>query len=159
MKYTLKCQKFERAKILLLSKTNAHVLSLNNYLKNDSYYNLIYNWTNMRVQRTRTKQLRTPLTTTLGHPKSMQCNFNSCSFNYKSNYSGTVTGVQRSHLSCVLIKEWHHTWHRETWYTRSFSFFLWFWKRLISPQISSHGGNTKWHFLHPVLTCFTPKIP
>ena len=23
----------------------------------------------------------------LGHPKSMQCNFNSCSFNYKSDYS------------------------------------------------------------------------
>ena len=41
----------------------------------------------MRVQGTRTKQLRAPLTTTLGHPKSTQCNFNSCSFNYKSDYS------------------------------------------------------------------------
>ena len=40
----------------------------------------------MRVQRTRTKQLRAPLTTTLGHPKIMQRNFNSCSFNYKSDY-------------------------------------------------------------------------
>ena len=49
------------------------------------YYNRIYNWTNMRVQRTRTKHA--PLTTTLGHPKSTQCNFNSCSFNYKSDYS------------------------------------------------------------------------
>ena len=28
----------------------------------------------MSVQRTRTKQLRAPLTTTLGHPKSTQCN-------------------------------------------------------------------------------------
>ena len=36
--------------------------------------------------RTRTKQLRAPLTTMLGHPKSTQCNFNSCSFNYKSDY-------------------------------------------------------------------------
>ena len=27
-----------------------------------------------------------PLTTTLGHSKSMQCNFDSCSFNYKSDY-------------------------------------------------------------------------
>ena len=42
----------------------------------------------MRVQRTPPKQLRAPLTTMLGHPKSMQCNFNSCSFNYKSDYSG-----------------------------------------------------------------------
>ena len=41
----------------------------------------------MRVQRTRTQPLRTPLTTTLGHPQSTQCNFNSCSFNYKSDYS------------------------------------------------------------------------
>ena len=49
-------------------------------------YNLIYNWTNMRVQRTRPKQLHDPLTAVLGHPKSMQCNFNSCSFNYKSDY-------------------------------------------------------------------------
>ena len=41
----------------------------------------------MRVQRTRTQPLRAPLTTMLGHPKSTQCNFNSCSFNYKSDYS------------------------------------------------------------------------
>ena len=42
----------------------------------------------VHVQRTcTTKQLCAPLTTTLGHPKSMQCNFNSCSFNYKSDYS------------------------------------------------------------------------
>ena len=57
----------------------------------------------MRVQRTHTKQLRAPLTTalllitrsiklcaplttTLGHPKSMQYNVNSCSFNYKADY-------------------------------------------------------------------------
>ena len=38
-------------------------------------------------QRTRTQKIRAPLTTTLGHPKSMQCNFNSCSFNYKSDYN------------------------------------------------------------------------
>ena len=50
------------------------------------HYNLIYNCTNMRLQCTRTKQLRAPLTTTLGHPKSTQCNFNSCTFNYKSDY-------------------------------------------------------------------------
>ena len=56
-------------------------------LPKNQYYNLIYNWTNMHVQRTHTKQLRTPWTTTLRHPKSMQCNFNSCSFNYKSDYS------------------------------------------------------------------------
>ena len=50
-------------------------------------YNLIYNWTDMRVQRTRIKQVCAPLTiqrSSLGHPKSMQCNLNSCSFNYKS---------------------------------------------------------------------------
>ena len=41
----------------------------------------------MRVQRTRTKQLRAPLTTTLGHPKSTQCNFNSCSFYCWLDYS------------------------------------------------------------------------
>ena len=41
----------------------------------------------MRVQPTHTKQLCALLTTMLGHPKSMQCNFNSCSFNYKSDYS------------------------------------------------------------------------
>ena len=40
----------------------------------------------MRVQCTRTKQLRAPLTTTLGHPKSVQCNFNSFAFNYESDY-------------------------------------------------------------------------
>ena len=40
------------------------------------YYNLINNWTNM------TEQSLAPLTTTLGHLKSTQCNFNSCSFNY-----------------------------------------------------------------------------
>ena len=34
-------------------------------------YNPSYNWTNTCVQRTRTKQLCAPLTTTLGHPKSM----------------------------------------------------------------------------------------
>ena len=41
-------------------------------------YNLIKNRTNMRVQRTHTNQLRAPLTTRLGYPKSTQCNFNSC---------------------------------------------------------------------------------
>ena len=41
----------------------------------------------MCVQRTRTQQLHAPSTTTLGHPKSTPCNFNSCSFNYKSDYS------------------------------------------------------------------------
>ena len=46
----------------------------------------------MLVQRTRAKQLRAPLTT-LGHPKSMQSNFNSCSFNYKSDYR-SVCGIQ-----------------------------------------------------------------
>ena len=51
------------------------------------HYNPIKYWTNMSVQRTRTKQWHAPLTTTLGHPKSMQCNFNSCSFNYKSDYT------------------------------------------------------------------------
>ena len=49
-------------------------------------YNPSYNWTNTCVQRTHTKQLCAPLTTTLEHPKSMQCNFNSCSFNYKFDY-------------------------------------------------------------------------
>ena len=51
-------------------------------LRTFRYYNPIYKWTNMRVQCTRTQQLRAPLTTTLGHPHSTQCNFNSCSFNY-----------------------------------------------------------------------------
>ena len=40
----------------------------------------------MHVQRARTKQLRAPLTTTLGHPKSTQCNFNSCPFNNQLDY-------------------------------------------------------------------------
>ena len=40
----------------------------------------------MSVQRTRTQQLRAPLTT-LGYPKSTQCNFNSCSFNCWLDYS------------------------------------------------------------------------
>ena len=60
------------------------------------HYNLIKNWTNMRVQRTRTKQLRAPLTTTLRYPKSTQCNFNSCSFNCWLDYSWTAytIGIQ-----------------------------------------------------------------
>ena len=41
----------------------------------------------MRVHRTHTKQLRAPLTTTLGYPTSTQCNFNSCSFNCWLDYS------------------------------------------------------------------------
>ena len=40
----------------------------------------------MRVQCTRTKQLRTPLTTTLGHPKSSAISTPG-SFNYKSDYN------------------------------------------------------------------------
>ena len=54
------------------------------------YYNLMNNWTNISVQRTRTKQLRAPLTTMLGHPKSTQCNFNSCSFNYWLDYNKSI---------------------------------------------------------------------
>ena len=50
----------------------------------------------MRVQRTRTKQVRAPLTTTLGHPKSTQCNFNSCSFNYKSDYSSSSSATEHT---------------------------------------------------------------
>ena len=40
----------------------------------------------MRVQRTRTKQLHAPLTTTLWYPENTQCNFNSCSFNSWLDY-------------------------------------------------------------------------
>ena len=58
----------------------------------------------MRVQRTRTKQLRAPLTTTLGHPKSIQCNFNSCSFNYKSVYSNSL-GHHTDFLMCYTNSE------------------------------------------------------
>ena len=66
----------------------------------------------MRVQRTHTKQLRAPLTTTLGHPKSTQCNFNSCSFNYKSDYIAyfnqpttvNLCGVSDSHAPEMLTK-------------------------------------------------------
>ena len=57
----------------------------------------------MRVQRTRTKQLRAPLTTTLGHPKSMQCNFNSCSFNYKSYYSKAAISLTFDLLHCKAM--------------------------------------------------------
>ena len=35
-------------------------------------------------------QTRITLTTTLGHPKSTQCNFNSCSFNCWLDYSNSI---------------------------------------------------------------------
>ena len=54
-------------------------------------YNLIKNWTNMSVQRTRPQQLCAPLTTTLGNPKSMQCNLNSCSFNCWLDYISPIS--------------------------------------------------------------------
>ena len=80
----------------------------------DYYYNLIYNRTNMRVQRTRTTQLRALLTTTLGHPKSTQCNFNSCLFNYKSAYSENplcgsfrVDHEYSLYSSIVVLKEYY----------------------------------------------------
>ena len=56
-----------------------------NIFKKQFQYNLINNWTNMCVQRTRTKQLHAPLTTTLGHPKSTQCNLVVMIIDYASN--------------------------------------------------------------------------
>ena len=98
----------------------------NMYHSNDThlnelyYYNPIYNWTSMRVQRTRTKQLRALLTTTLGHPKSMQCNFNSCSFNYKSDYNvnfwiklNSISPPHRlvpNRKQCYVPSSWKTSW-------------------------------------------------
>ena len=56
----------------------------------------------MGVLRPRTKQLRAPLTTTHGHPKSMQCNFNSCSFNYKSDYDTAHQALELDYFNEVL---------------------------------------------------------
>ena len=58
-----------------------------------------------RVQHTHTKQLRAPLTTTLRHPKSMQCNFNSCSFNYKSDYNILLVPSNFDYLSLRMKRE------------------------------------------------------
>ena len=50
--------------------------------------NRIYNWLNVRAQRTRARQLRAPFTATLILILiSMQYMFNSCSFNYKLDYN------------------------------------------------------------------------
>ena len=66
----------------------------------------------MRVQRTCTKQLRAPLTTTLRHPKSTRCNFNSCSFNCWLDYNNPHLieqdysmhmGQQHTHLSSSFL--------------------------------------------------------
>ena len=53
----------------------------------------------MCVQRTRTKQLHAPLTT-LRHPKSMQCNFNSWSFNYKSDSTNSKVYLANCSTAC-----------------------------------------------------------
>ena len=64
----------------------------------------------MHVQRTRTQHLRAPLTRTLGHPKSTQCNFNSFSFNYKSDYHLQLTTTKNTNnkkaSSSSLDKPW-----------------------------------------------------
>ena len=67
----------------------------------------------MRVQRARTKQLRAPLTTMLGHPKCMQCNFNSCSFNYKSDYSlggGAIVFKSRIFKRLISVSAMDRPW-------------------------------------------------
>ena len=62
------------------------IFSFSNFYNRHDYYSLIYKTCVCSVPPY-THKLRAPLTTTLGYPKNMQCNFNSCSFNYKSDYS------------------------------------------------------------------------
>ena len=52
-----------------------------------SDYNQINNWTNVRAERIRARQLRARFTATFLLNLITQCAFNSCSFNYKSDYS------------------------------------------------------------------------
>ena len=64
---------------------------------NVSCYNQINNWTNVRVERIRARQLRARFTATLLSNLITQFVFNSCSFNYKSDYSSHIWGdVQMS---------------------------------------------------------------
>ena len=76
----------------------------------------------MREQRTHTKQLRAPLTTTPGYPKSTQCNFNSCSFNCWLDYSWFQWTLQLLRRSRVYWINWGKTQRASQWWIAQLNF-------------------------------------
>ena len=68
-------------------------------------YNQINNWTNVRAERIHARQLRARFTATLLFNLITQCVFNSCSFNYKLDYSKGPGHLAHCHpLSHEAIK-------------------------------------------------------
>ena len=102
----------------------------------------------MSVQRTHTKQLHAPLTTTLGHPKSTQCNFNSCSFNYKSVYStrhawkGVKCGISFQG-NFALERKFLAIWGKVKNLPRYFGIFLWLFHTYFWTQISNFARKSE----------------